>query len=41
MPDTAPKFDDADTDELIALLVEIAIDEWIAEQTRTAEQEAS
>ena len=39
MPDTAPKFDEADTDELIGLLVEITVDEWIAEQTRIAKQD--
>ena len=39
MPDTALNFDEADTDELIGLLVEIMVDEWIAERTRIAKQE--
>lgn len=32
MPDSIPQFDEADTDALIALLVEMMLAEWVAEQ---------
>lgn len=36
MPDAARQFDDKDTDDLVKLLVELMLNEWLAEQAEAA-----